>query len=70
MFEEGETVAVVARTEVPALGEREAYTKEVPTIELKTLPYGIRFGLSMNMQTANDLQDALFEALHREPKHD
>ena len=65
VFEEGDAVAVVARTEVPALGEREAYTKEVLTIELKTLPYGIRFGLSMSMQTANNLQDALFEALNQ-----
>ncbi len=67
VFEEGNVVVVVARQDMEAHGIREAYTREVVTIELKTLPFGIRFGLSMEMETANSLQDALFEALTPRP---
>ena len=63
VYDNGVASAIVTRTEVPPLGDREGYTKEVLTIQLKTLPYNISFGLSMNMDTAEALQVVLDLAL-------
>ncbi len=64
IYEERNALVVVEeRSYETGKTELEYEKKKVITIQVKTLPFGISFGLSMNPDTAKNLKRALDRAI-------